>query len=57
MARMTSVLAERGIGCNPVSGFYHDYLFVPVEKEAEAIRALEGMVAEAKAEEGPEKER
>ena len=48
MAVMTKVLAKQNLGVNPVSGFYHDHLFVPLGKEQEAIAALEGMAAEAR---------
>ena len=47
MPRLTGVLAERGIGCNPVSGFFHDHLFVSESKAQEALTALEGLVAKA----------
>ena len=29
IARIATELAARGMGVNPVSGFYHDHLFVP----------------------------
>ena len=48
MAAITKKLTEAGIGANPVSGFFHDHLFVPEGKETEAIKALEEMVEEAK---------
>ncbi|KAI4213073.1 MAG: hypothetical protein LQ351_004227 [Letrouitia transgressa] len=37
MAVMTKALAEKGIGVNPVSGFFHDHMFVPEGKEGEAM--------------------
>lgn len=43
MAIMTKALAEKGIGVNPVSGFFHDHLFVPEGKEGEAMEVLEGL--------------
>jgi hypothetical protein len=48
MAKISTKLAEKGIGCNPVAGFFHDHCFVPVGREEEAIRALEELVKEAK---------
>ena len=38
-----------GISVNPVSGFFHDHLFVPEGREGEAMEALRGLAAEAKA--------
>lgn len=43
MAAVSARLAAAGIPTNPVSGFYHDHLFVPVERAGEAIRVLEAM--------------
>ena len=48
MAEVTRKLTERGIGCNPVSGFWHDHLFVPIGREEEAIVALGELTEEAK---------
>lgn len=50
MAAITKRLTELGIGTNPVSGFFHDHLFVPVGREDEAVAALENLAREAKAE-------
>ena len=35
-------LAKHNISVNPVSAYYHDYLFVPTDRAAEAIVLLEG---------------
>jgi len=43
LARITVRLAELGMGVNPVSGFYHDHLFVPVDRADEALQALVAM--------------
>jgi hypothetical protein len=43
MAIISKALADRGIGCNPVSGFYHDHCFVPVEKAEEAVVVLKSL--------------
>ncbi|SDC20008.1 ACT domain-containing protein [Ruegeria marina] len=40
IARIATELARRGMGVNPVSGFYHDHLFVPDGREEEAMRVL-----------------
>jgi hypothetical protein len=40
MAVLATRLAERGISVNPVAGFFHDHLFVPVERADEAARVL-----------------
>ena len=47
IARVASKLAEKGIGANPVSGFFHDHLFVAEGCENEAIKALKDLAAEA----------
>ncbi|MFY0680529.1 MAG: ACT domain-containing protein [Thalassovita sp.] len=41
IARIATALAAQGMGVNPVSGFYHDHLFVPLGREAEAMEILE----------------
>lgn len=51
IARVAAKLTDRGIGVNPVSGFFHDHLFVPMGKEGEAVRCLEELAREAKGEE------
>lgn len=43
MARIATELAKHGMGVNPVSGFYHDHLFVPDGRETEAVSALENL--------------
>ncbi|KAF5024425.1 hypothetical protein F66182_3511 [Fusarium sp. NRRL 66182] len=50
MAVVAAELAARGIGCNPVSGFYHDHVYVPLGREKEAVHAL-AVLAEKKREE------
>lgn len=40
IARIATELAKHGMGVNPVSGFYHDHLFVPDGREDEALRVL-----------------
>jgi hypothetical protein len=40
LAAVTARLANAGISVNPVSGFHHDHLFVPVDRAEEAMRLL-----------------
>lgn len=47
LAAITTRLAEAGMGVNPVSGFYHDHLFVPVDRAGEAMIILRQMAASA----------
>ena len=46
IARVASKLAEKDIGANPVSGFFHDHLFVAEGREEEAIKALKDLAEE-----------
>ena len=39
-----------GMGVNPVSGFFHDHLFVPEGREGEAMGALRRLAGEARGE-------
>jgi hypothetical protein len=41
MARIANELAREGIPVNPVSGFFHDHLFVPAGRESDAMKILE----------------
>ncbi|PMD22816.1 hypothetical protein NA56DRAFT_75678 [Hyaloscypha hepaticicola] len=47
MAAISAKLAEKGIGVNPVSGYYHDHCFVPLGKETEAMKVLQDLATEA----------
>jgi hypothetical protein len=40
LAAITAKLAAGGISVNPVSAFYHDHLFVPVDKAEMAMNLL-----------------
>ncbi|KAL7803477.1 ACT domain-containing protein [Trichoderma aethiopicum] len=46
MAVVATRLAEVGVGVNPVSGFYHDHLFVPLGREREAVDVLDRLAEE-----------
>ena len=52
MAVLATRLAARGMGVNPVSGFYHDHLFVPLGREQEAIEVLAEVATEKRNEVG-----
>ncbi|MFM7427317.1 MAG: ACT domain-containing protein [Elainella sp.] len=45
LAAITQRLAEQGISVNPVSAYYHDHLFVPVHRAAQAMAILRAMGA------------
>jgi len=47
IAHIATRLAAAGMGVNPVSGFYHDHLFVPDGREGEALRLLARIAEEA----------
>ena len=40
IAAIATKLAESGISVNPVSGYYHDHLFVPVSRVDEVMKLL-----------------
>ncbi|WP_405877933.1 ACT domain-containing protein [Streptomyces sp. NBC_01136] len=40
-AAVARELADVGLSCNVVAGFHHDHLFVPYERAAQAVAALE----------------
>ena len=44
IAAVTTELARHGIGVNPVSGFYHDHLFVPADRANDAMQALKALI-------------
>tara|TARA_R110002051_G_scaffold50280_5_gene97440 strand:- start:14444 stop:14851 length:408 start_codon:yes stop_codon:yes gene_type:complete len=43
MARIATELAKHDMGVNPVSGFFHDHLFVPDGRQDDALNALKEM--------------
>ena len=47
LARITTALATGGMGVNPVSGFYHDHLFVPEDRADDAMAILAQLAAES----------
>ncbi|MCZ4271579.1 ACT domain-containing protein [Maritalea porphyrae] len=40
MAAISNKLLDVGVPCNVVAGFYHDHLFIPVDKVETAMAAL-----------------
>ncbi|KXH43399.1 hypothetical protein CSAL01_05191 [Colletotrichum salicis] len=47
MAVIATRLAAKGMGVNPVSGYYHDHLFVPLGREEEAVEELKKLALES----------
>ena len=47
IAIVATKLKELGIGVNPVSGFFHDHLFIPEGSEDDVLRALEDLTSDA----------
>lgn len=45
IAHIATVLARAGMGVNPVAGFYHDHLFVPEGRAADAMAILAEIAA------------
>ena len=43
LAIITTKLAAAGISVNPVSAFYHDHLFVPVDKADQTMELLHAL--------------
>lgn len=43
MARIATELAKHDMGVNPVSGYFHDHLFVPDGRQHDAMNVLEKM--------------
>ena len=39
-AAVSAALAGAGISCNVIAGYHHDHLLVPVDRAADALRAL-----------------
>ena len=45
LAAITTALAAAGMGVNPVSGYFHDHLFVPEARADDAVAILTGLAA------------
>ena len=48
LAAITAPLAEAGISVNAVSAFYHDHLFVPVERAEDAQLVLQKLAGDVR---------
>ena len=48
-AAVSATLANGGLSCNVVAGFYHDHLFVPHDSAGQAVKLLEDLVQQAHA--------
>ena len=46
LAAITARLAAAGMGVNPVSGYFHDHLFVPADRAEKAMAILQALAAE-----------
>jgi hypothetical protein len=46
LAAVAARLAGAGIPCNPLTGFHHDHLLVPVERADEAVAVLRALQRE-----------
>lgn len=44
-AAVARALAEAGISANVIAGFHHDHVFVPQDRAADAVAALEALAA------------
>ena len=49
LAVITTRLADAGMGVNPVSGYFHDHLFVPAARADEAMSILQRLASESAA--------
>ena len=48
-AAFARALADAGIACNVIAGVHHDHLFVPVDRAADAMAALQALQARSAA--------
>ena len=48
LAVITTHLAKLGVGVNPVSGFFHDHLFIPADRAEDVMLALAELSASRK---------
>jgi hypothetical protein len=46
LAAVCTALADAGIACNAVSAYYHDHIFVPVDRAEQAMEVLRSLAAQ-----------
>ena len=46
-AAVSTKLADAGISCNVIAGYFHDHLFVPADRGEEALGLLQALAASA----------
>ena len=49
LAAITEKFTKSGVSVNVVSAYYHDHLFVPIDKQNEAMLLLEELIASQEA--------
>ena len=42
-ARVSQALAEVGISCNIIAAYYHDHLFIPIDKTDQVLKILRSL--------------
>lgn len=47
IAVIATELAKQGMGVNPVAGFFHDHLFIPLGREHDALKVIKDIAAKA----------
>ncbi len=47
-AAVATELADAGMSCNVIAGYFHDHLFVPADRATEAMRLLDGLVGRSR---------
>ena len=48
MAVIATRLADVGMGSNPVSGYFHDHIFIPLGREEQAMAVLQALAKGAR---------
>jgi hypothetical protein len=43
LAKIATALAAAGIPCNAIAAYYHDHIFVPADKSAQALSILNNL--------------
>ena len=48
IAKLSKALAEASISCNIISAYFHDHLFVPIDKTDQALKILRNLKGSSK---------